>query len=314
MTGEQREDRKSGAVAAVAGVAAAIAGVVGWRAYRRATADRELLPRGRALITGASSGIGEEFARQLAAGGFDVTLVARREERLRALADELSAAHGIRAAVLAADLSGDEGIARVARAITDSPDITLLINNAGLGMQGSFNEIDLARHLAMIQVHVVATVTLSKAALPAMVERGGGAIINVSSIASFFPSGGGPMYTATKVFLNNFSEALAAEMDGTGVKVQALCPGFTYSEFHDTPDFDDFDRKQIPDALWMTAADVVEESLAALDGDRVIVVPGRRYRGIVATAHSPLRGAIRSAGRRVRKRWHSARPSPGAQD
>lgn len=314
MTSERREDRKTGALAAVAGVAAAVAGVVGWRAFRRATADRELLPRGRALITGASSGIGEEFARQLAAGGFDLTLVARREERLRALADELSAAHGIRADVLASDLSDDEGIARVARAVENASDLVLLVNNAGFGTRGNFAEVDLERHLAMIQVHVVATVTLSKAALPAMMERGGGAIINVSSIASFFPSGGGAMYTASKVFLNNFSEALAAEMEGTGVKVQALCPGFTYSEFHDTPDYDDFDRKQIPDALWMSAADVVEESLAALDGDRVIVVPGRRYRGIVATAHSPLRGAIRSAGRRIRKRWHPSRPSSQAQD
>ncbi len=309
MTDEQREGRKTGALAAAAGIVTAAAGIAGWRVFRRATADRQLLPRGRALITGASSGIGEEFARQLAAGGFDLTLVARREERLRALADELGAAHAIRADVLAADLSTDEGIDRVSRAIEQSADLTLLINNAGFGTRGDFMEVPLARHRDMIQVHIVATVALAKAALPGMTERGAGAIINVSSIASFFPSGGGATYTASKVYLNNFSEALAAELQGTGVKVQALCPGFTYSEFHETQEYAGFDRKQIPDVLWMPATDVVAESLAALHGDRVIVIPGRRYRGIAATVNSPLRGMIRGVGRKIRQRW---RPVSGS--
>ncbi|MCZ2114790.1 MAG: SDR family oxidoreductase [Anaerolineae bacterium] len=309
MGDEQREGRNTGALAAVAGAAAAVAGVVGWRVFRRTTADRELLPRGRALITGASSGIGEEFARQLAAGGFDLTLVARREDRLQALAAELNAAYGIHADVLVADLSEDEGIARVADAIGRSPDITLLINNAGFGTNGDFLDVALERHLAMIHVHIIATVTLTKAALPAMIERGGGAIINVSSIASFFPSGGGVSYSASKVYLNNFSEALAAEIDGTGVKVQALCPGFTYSGFHDTPEFADFNREQIPDRLWMPATEVVQESLAALSGDRVIVIPGRVYRALVATANSPLQSAVRDAGRRIKRRWRKERAS-----
>lgn len=309
MTDERHEGRKAGVLTALAGVTAAAAGIVGWRAFRRATADHELLPRGRALITGASSGIGEEYARQLAAGGFDLTLVARREDRLVALAAELGEAHGIRAEALAADLSDDEGTARVARAIEDTPNLTLLINNAGFGTGGDFVDVDLERHLAMVQVHIVATVTLTKAALPVMIERDGGAIINVGSISSFFPSGGGAMYSATKVFLNNFSEALAIELDGTGVKVQALCPGFTYTEFHDTPEFTNFSREDVPGPLWMSTQDVVEESLAALEGDRVIVVPGRRYRGIVATTNSPLRGVIRGAGRKIRHRWQQVRPS-----
>jgi short-subunit dehydrogenase len=154
----------------------------------------------------------------------------------------------------------------------------------------------------MIRVHVIATVTLTRAALPQMIGRGQGAIINVSSIAAFFPSGGGATYTATKAYLNNFSEALAGELDGTGVRVQALCPGFTYSEFHDTAEYEGFDRKQVPGTLWMSADAVVSESLAALDGGRVIVIPGRRYRGIVAAANSPLRGAIRRAARAIRRR------------
>ena len=260
------------------------------------------------FITGASSGIGEAFARRLAADGFDLTLVARREERLRALADELSAVHDVRVEVLTADLAREEEIERVAAAIRARPDLTLLINNAGFGTRGDFADVPIERHLEMIRVHDVATVALTWAALPGLRARGGGAIINVSSIAAFFPSGGGVTYTATKAYLNNFSEALAAELDGTGVRVQALCPGFTYSEFHDTPEYAGvFDRKQIPDRLWMSAEAVVDESLTALAGNRVIVVPGRQYRAIVATANSPLRGPIRAAGRKIRRQWHAAR-------
>ena len=301
MANKNSERRLAGFIALAAAVAG---GIAGWRALRRATADRELLPRGRAVITGASSGIGEAFARRLAAEGFDLTLVARREDRLRALAGELAAAHGITADVLAADLALDEDIARVARAVESQPDLVLLINNAGFGTRGTFTEVPLERHLDMIRVHDIASVALSWSAVKGMVERGAGAVINVSSIAAFFPSGGGSTYTATKVYLNNFSEALAAELHGSGVKVQALCPGFTYSEFHDAPEYVGFDRGQIPKALWMPAGDVVAESLAALAGDRVIVVPGRQYRGIMLALNSPMRGTIRKAARAIRRRFH----------
>lgn len=300
MANKGTERRLAGFLA----VAAVISGLAGWRVLRRATADRELLPRGRAFITGASSGIGEAFARQLAAEGFDLTLVARREDRLRALAQALTAAYGITADVLPADLSLDKDITRVAQAIEAQPDVVLLINNAGFGTRGSFTEVPLERHLDMIRVHDIASVALSWSAVKGMVKRGAGGIINVSSIAAFFPSGGGSTYTATKVYLNNFSEALAAELHGTGVKVQALCPGFTYSEFHDTPEYEGFDRGQIPKALWMSAEDVVAESLAALAGDDVIVVPGRQYRGIMLALNSPLRGTIRKAARAIRQRFH----------
>lgn len=303
MTGEPKKQVGLGGWIVAGG--AAVAGVAGWRALRRKTADRELLPRGRALITGASSGIGEAFARRLAAQGFDLALVARREARLRALAEELSAAHGVRADVLVADLGRDEDIDRVARSIREYADLTLLVNNAGFGTRGAFADVPVERHLEMIRVHDVATVALTWAALPGMIARGGGAVINVSSIAAFFPSGGGATYTATKAYLNNFSEALAAEMSEKGVRVQALCPGFTYSEFHDTPEYEGFDRGQIPGAFWMTAGEVVDESLAALGGDRVIVVPGRQYRGMVMAINSPLRGSIRAAARSLRRRWHA---------
>ena len=294
----------SGGTVAVVGLAAAVAGVAGWRAWRRATADQVLLPRGRALITGASSGIGEAYARQLAAQGFDLTLVARRAERLAALAEELNAAYGIAAETLPADLADEQGIARVVQYIEGRNDLILLINNAGFGTRGNFVEVELASQLDMIRVHVIASVTLCRAALPGMIARGSGAIINVSSVAAFFPSGGGATYKATKAYLNNSSEALAAEVDGTGVRVQALCPGFTYSGFHDTAEYAGFDRKQVPDALWMSAEQVVDESLAALTGSRVIVVPGRQYRGIMLAINSPLRGQLRGLARAIRRRFH----------
>lgn len=287
------------------GLAAAGALVVARRvgAGRRAETISIPLPRGRAVITGASAGIGEEFARQLAAAGFDLTLVARRAERLQALAAELSAAHGIRAEAWPADLADEADVAALARALAAADDLMLLVNNAGFGTRGEFIEVELERTLDMIRVHVLATVTLCRAAAPGMVTRGGGAIINVSSIAAFFPSAGGANYGATKAYLNAFSEALAAELGGTGVVVQALCPGFTTTEFHDVGDYQEFDRGQIPAPLWMPARDVVGESLAALASRRVIVVPGAKYRAIVAAANSPLGNPIRQAARAVRGRW-----------
>lgn len=287
------------------GLAAAGALVVARRvgAGRRAETISIPLPRGRAVITGASAGIGEEFARQLAAAGFDLTLVARRAERLQALAAELSAAHGIRAEAWPADLADEADVAALARALAAADDLMLLVNNAGFGTRGEFIEVELERTLDMIRVHVLATVTLCRAAAPGMVTRGGGAIINVSSIAAFFPSAGGANYGATKAYLNAFSEALAAELGGTGVVVQALCPGFTTTEFHDVGDYQEFDRGQIPAPLWMPARDVVGESLAALASRRVIVVPGAKYRAIVAAANSPLGNPIRHAARAVRGRW-----------
>jgi short-subunit dehydrogenase len=275
-----------------------------WAAARSSTAARGIaLPRGRAVITGASAGIGEAFARQLAAAGFDLTLVARREDRLRTLAAELSAAYGIRAEAWPADLANAADVTALGQALAAADDLVLLVNNAGFGTRGEFIDVPLERTMAMIAVHVLATVALCRAAAPGMIARGEGAIINVSSIAAFFPSAGGANYGATKAYLNAFSQALAAELRGTGVAVQALCPGFTTTEFHDVGDYEAFDRGQIPAPLWMPAADVVAESLAALGSGRVIVVPGAKYRAIVAAANSPLGDPIRQAARAVRARW-----------
>jgi short-subunit dehydrogenase len=259
------------------------------------------------LITGASSGIGAEFARQLARAGYDLLLVARREERLHALAGELTRAYAIQVETMTADLTTERDIQRVEQQAAALDALVLLINNAGFGTQGPFAASDLDKQLAMITLHITASVRLMRAALPGMSRRRAGAIINVSSIAAFFATAGGANYGATKAYLNTFSEALQIELQETGVKVQALCPGFTLSEFHDTAEYQRFHRSQVPRRLWMTAEAVVSDSLAALAGNKVIVVPGWQYRALVASSNNPLGSLIRQVGGRIRRRqWQSS--------
>jgi short-subunit dehydrogenase len=255
--------------------------------------------KGTALVTGASSGIGEVFARRLAADGYGLLLTARRTDRLEALAGELQREFGAAVEVLTADLTDTHDLRRLEERIAGGPALALLVNNAGFGVPGLVADVDPDRQEAMIDVHLVATVRLCRAALPAMVQAGGGAVINVSSVAAFLPTPRGAVYSATKSFLNLFTEALDAELSGTGVGVQALCPGFTYTGFHDTPEYD-FDRSSVPGWLWMSADRVVEISLAALDRRKVVVITGWRNRLLVALLRTPLLKTLlrRLAGKR----------------
>lgn len=237
-----------------------------------------------ALITGASSGIGAEFARQLAAKGNHLILIARREERLRALAAELEEQYSIAAEVLVADLSNPADIQRIETRIPEIENLDLLINNAGFGAPGRFVERDLDIQLDMIHVHIIATVRLSRAALPGMIARRRGRIINVSSIAAFVSMPGSATYSASKAYLNVFSEALQAELRGTGVHIQALCPGFTHTGFHYTPVYEASDRRPLPEPLWMSAESVAADSLRALDRGKVIYVPGFKNRVLATLA------------------------------
>lgn len=225
----------------------------------------------RALVTGASSGIGEGFARGLAARGRDLVLVARREEKLQALATEL-ALGGVDVEVLAADLTTEDGLAEVeARLASPTKVVDLLVNNAGFGTTGAFAELDLDRELEMIELNVVALVRLTRAGLDAMIGRGDGDIINVSSLASFQALPHTATYAASKAFVTSFTEALAEEVRGTGVGVQALCPGFTRTEFHHRADWN---LSWLPGASWQSPPQVVDASLAALSSGRVVVIPG----------------------------------------
>ncbi|MCP4544285.1 MAG: SDR family oxidoreductase [Chloroflexi bacterium] len=253
-----------------------------------------------ALITGASSGIGAAFARQLAAQGHNLILVARRRERLAELSTELEEQHAISAQVLVADLATRDGIEQVEGQIAELDTLDILVNNAGFGIVGKFAEGDLGRHLDMIHVHVVASVRLCRAVLPGMIARDRGGIINVSSISAFTPVGN-VTYTSTKAYLVAFSEALQAELAGVNVRVQALCPGFTYTGFHDTPELiDDFDRARIPRMLWMSADRVVTGSLKALERGNVIFIPGIRNRLLTAVSRSRIISLIYQTVRKGR--------------
>jgi short-subunit dehydrogenase len=249
-----------------------------------------------AAITGASSGIGATFARKLAARGYDLLLIARREERLRALALELAQRHHVSVEPLAADLLLDADVERVAARIRSAPNLGLLVNNAGFGSLGYFFETDAASQHQMHRLHVLATVQLTHAALTNLVPRDAGGVINVASVAGFWQSPGSVSYCATKTWMNSFTEGLAIELAAkrSRVKVQALCPGFTLSEFHDVVHMD---RSAIPKSMWMTADFVVSESLRGFDKGKLFVVPGWRYQLIVVLMRTAPRSVMHWAAR-----------------
>ncbi len=245
-----------------------------------------------ALITGASGGIGATFAKQLAAKGYDLVLVARREELLATIADQLQREYGIQARVLPADLSKTADIERVSNEISQLQELEILVNNAGFGTQGRFFQVPFEKHQEMLQVHVMAATRLAYAALQIFTAKGHGAIINMSSLSAFVPFPGSVNYHATKAYLVALSEGLQSELRGTGIIVQALCPGFTYSNFHDTPELNDFRRTALPSIAWGSADQVVETSLKALEAGRLIVIPRWINQGIALLGRSLLTGAI----------------------
>lgn len=263
----------------------AVAGVVGgvWLGARelrrwRARQNSPLIgphEQGTALVTGASSGIGQVYAETLAAMGYDVILVARRKERLINLATRLTETAGIHAQVVVADLSTAEGVERVEYVIRETEDLNVLINNAGFGLAGHFAETAVSAQEDMIRVHVMATVRLTRAALPVMIAQHRGAIVNVASLMAFYPLSGSVTYGATKSYLRAFTEALHQELWGTGVRAQALCPGFTRTEILASGGRPGL---TLPGFLWMTSEQVVRRSLRDLRNDRVVSVPGFGYR------------------------------------
>ena len=242
-----------------------------------------------ALISGASSGIGEAFARQLAEQGIDLCITGRRKERLDSIAAKLQQRYKISVDVIVADLAVEDGIGKVETWIKAHPDITLLINNAGFGARGLFANKPSEKYMEMISVHMTAAMRLTSAVLPAMIHAKQGAIINVSSITAFLPLAGNAVYSGTKSFLNSFTQALSYELKNTGVKVQALVPGFTYSDFHKRPDYSKTNTyASVPKILWMTSEDVVKTSLRALEKNRLFCIPGFINKLIVLAGKSGL--------------------------
>ncbi len=245
-----------------------------------------------ALITGASAGLGVEYARQLAGRGYNLLLVARREDRLRDLAKEIAATYGVQADVLAADLTTDEGVGLIEAWIARSDTLEVLVNNAGFGTIGRLAKTDPQRQQEMIYLHVMAAMRLAQAALPGMTARKRGAIVNVASVAAFTPLPGHVNYHASKAYLVAFSEGLQSELNGSGVYVQALCPGYTHTEFHSGADFQRFKKEKTPGFIWLDAADVVRDSLNDIGSGRVVVVPNVMYKTLVTLLRTPVVGDL----------------------
>jgi short-subunit dehydrogenase len=253
------------------------------------------------LVTGASAGIGAAFARELAAQGHDLVLVARRAERLQALAAELRERHRVQALAIPADLADPAAPQRLADRLHEQGlAVDWLINNAGYGVPGTFEASDWPVHADFLQVLLTAPTELAWRLLPGMRERGYGRIVNVASLAGHVPgSAGHTLYAASKAYLIKFSQSLALENRHLGVHVCALCPGFTWSEFHDVTGTRALVGK-LPRFMWQDAATVVREGIAAVERGDAVRVTGRVNRAIKALAKlTPDRLAL----------WLSARES-----
>ncbi len=256
-------------------------------------------PWHRALVTGASGGIGEALARRLAARGCHLILVARTGPALETLAAELSAAHGVDAEVLPADLTTDDGVAAVAARFEDGggPPVDLLVNNAGYGSAGRFAELDPDRVAGEVRLNVLALVRLTSAAVPGMVARGGGAVLNVSSVAGLQPIPNMATYAATKAFVTSFSESLHEELRPRGVTVTALLPGFTKTGFQARAGV-----SRLPTWAWMDAGRVADDALAATAARRAVCIPGLAWKALAALTRPLPRTLVRrvmGAGQRT---------------
>ena len=244
-----------------------------------------------ALITGASAGIGATFARELAAQGANIIMTARRSEKLKALGDEIEKQYNVKTKQIVADLADPSAPEQIFAAITeDGLKVDILVNNAGYGLPGTFIENDWPTHYAFIQLMVTSYAHLAHLSLPNMKEKNWGQIINVASLAGLVPSSAGhTLYGASKSFLISMSQSLAAENAKFGVKVSALCPGFTYSEFHDVNGMRDL-VSELPKYMFMDAKPVVTGAMDAVEKGQAVYIPGAWNKFIAGTMRLLPRG------------------------
>lgn len=246
------------------------------------------MARRLALVTGASAGIGEAMARLLAEKGYDLALVARRGERLEALAGEIEERSGVETLTLAADLADPAAPAFILDRLADhGRAVDCLVNNAGYSTPGAYAASDWPTHAALLQVMLQAPAELAHRVLPGMLARGFGRIVNVASLAGLIPGAAGhTLYGPTKAFLIRFSQGLHLETLGAGVHVTALCPGFTLTEFHDANGQRERVNAAVPGWMWMGAEEVAAAGYAAMEANRPICVPGAPNKVIAALAHA----------------------------
>ena len=250
-----------------------------------------------ALVTGASSGIGYEFARQLAERGHDIVLVARDRARLENVSDELRRDYKVRAEVLVADLSDRAQTGKVAQRLADQArPVDLLVNNAGFGQKRGFLANEIEDEEAMLDVLVTAVMMLSHSAARAMRVRGRGGIINVSSVASYAAMG---TYSAAKAWVRFFSEGLSRELAGSGVSCMALCPGWTHTEFHERGKMN---MSRLPDLMWLDASTVVRQGLDDAAKGKVVSVPGLQYKALVGSMTVVPRPLVRDLSAALHRR------------
>jgi len=249
-----------------------------------------VVPMGTVLVTGASAGIGAAFARHFALAGERLVLVARDATRLERARPTLLAAGAPEVEVLAADLTDPEQRARVAaRLRNDARPVDVLVNNAGKGLGKGFAAATDAELLEQLELNVTAVMLLTHAALPGMIARRHGGVINIASVAGLLP-GRGSAYSASKAWVIAFTEGIAMSLRGTGVRMVAVCPGFVRTEFHDRAEIDMTGK---PEALYVDVETVVAESIQALRSGRPMVVPGPLYKGVAAAAKLAPRSLVR---------------------
>jgi short-subunit dehydrogenase len=258
----------------------------------------------RALVTGASSGIGLAFARVLAERGYDLILTARRQDRLQAVAEDLSQRHHVRVVVEPVDLAQPDAVERLVAAVdARALPVDVLINNAGFGVPGSYVDTTWAEQQRFLQVLVVALAELAHRLMPGMIERRWGRIVNVASLAGLLPGvAGHTLYAASKAFVITFSESLALEAVPHGVHVTASCPGFTVTEFHDVTGTRD-KVNRLPKFMWTDADSVARASYAAVMAGIPVFVPGRVNRSIATLARILPRGIVMAAMRGTAGRY-----------
>lgn len=255
-----------------------------------------------ALVTGASSGIGESIATALARRGCELVLVARRTDLLESLAEQLRERYRVKVEVLVADLGDATQRASVEARLADPErPVELLVNNAGVGTSGLFGRLPLENEQAEIDLNVVAVVRLTHAALGGMLERGHGGILNVSSVVGFTPAPGSVTYCATKAYVTAFSEGLHSEVKSAGVHVTALCPGFTRTGFQN---ISGTDTTGIPEFAWLDRDEVARAGLEAVSAGRALCVPGLPYKAMMPALRMTPRALLREATVRI---WHQRR-------